>query len=333
MRLRIGLLCARFTLFDPQMPPEFPARMREAAAGYHAWLQQRFETVYPGLVESSVDAEQAGKLLASERLDLLVIAPTMAVPPGLLQPAISATSAPVLLWNCLNRDALGTHLTQAQATEQTTTVGCVMISNALQRSGRRAVVVTTVADDAESFRRLERTATALATAGSLRGRNLLRLGAPIDGYTDVESSEMDLERLGLRECVVSHAELAAAMRDKLAADRDQRLAAALAHLADAYAVLGGTVNCHSDLLRWNPEVGITACLGVARLTESGRPFSCTGDQPAAIALYLMRCIAGAALYCEAYAPEPSSGSLLLVAGGEADPAWCAEGQQVRIVPS
>jgi L-arabinose isomerase len=50
-------------------------------------------------------------------------------------------------------------------------------------------------------------------------------------------------------------------------------------------------------------------------------------------LYLTRCVAGAALYCEPYAPEPASGSLLLVAGGEADPAWCADGHEVTIIPN
>ena len=41
----------------------------------------------------------------------------------------------------------------------------------------------------------------------------------------------------------------------------------------------GAVNCHGDALRWNPGVGITACLGVALCTQGGRPFSCTGDIP------------------------------------------------------
>src|SRR5579864_1480604 len=144
MRFRIGLLSARFTLFDPQMPADFPRRMREVADSHRRFLQQRFDVICPDLIETPAHAQEACSVLAGEHLDLLVIAPTMAVPPALLLPPVSATSAPVLLWNALNRTHLGSELTQARATEQTTTVGCTMISNALQRIGRRPTVVTTV---------------------------------------------------------------------------------------------------------------------------------------------------------------------------------------------
>jgi hypothetical protein len=157
MPFRLGLVCARSTLFDPQMPSDFPALMRKVADDYLQFLQQRFDVIYPGLIETSSDAERVHCALTDERLDLLVVAPTMAVPPGLVLPAISAAETPVLPWNALTRSDLGSGPTQTQATEHTTTVGCLMIGNALQRLGRRTTVVTTLADDEASCQGLERT--------------------------------------------------------------------------------------------------------------------------------------------------------------------------------
>lgn len=261
----------------------------------------------------------------------------------------------MLIWNALDVSLLPESLSQAQATEHTTTVGCVMAANALKRVGRAASVVTTVADDVSSFDRLERTAVALAAAGSLHGRTVLRIGAPIPGYTDVESTEVELAQLGLREHSVSRAALNAAvdacsdaaaravMEEARASGwtggandpngRDARLAAALQHLTVDNQAICGTVNCHGEMFRFNPEIGIAACFGVARLSAQGRPFACTGDQPTAIALYLMRAVSGAALYCESYAPELATDLTLVLAGGEGDPAWCASGGVVSLRPN
>jgi hypothetical protein len=49
-RLRVGLVSARFTLFDAQMPAEFPRRMRDRVASCVTWLSERFEVVPPTLL-------------------------------------------------------------------------------------------------------------------------------------------------------------------------------------------------------------------------------------------------------------------------------------------
>jgi L-arabinose isomerase len=176
---------------------------------------------------------------------------------------------------------------------------------------------------------------AMASAGALRGRSVLRVGDPVPGYADITASQPELAQLGLHERSVTRGELDAAVASAASptADRDAQLATALQRLADETQAICGTVNCHSDLFRFNPRIGIAACYGVACLTQRGQPFSCTGDQPTAIALYLMRAVAGASLYCESYAPDPATNTLLLLAGGEADPAWCAPGGKVEIVPN
>ena len=345
-RPRIGLVSVRFNLFDAQMGPDFPSRMHAHAARSRAVLEPFADVVAPTLIESEADAVAAGALLAGERLDAVVFAPAMAAPPSYAAQALAAVDAPIVIWNAPSVGRLPDDLHQDEATVHSTSVGAVMFGNVLVRDGRPAPVVTAGHDDAVGVARLERTVRAAAAAGSLRGSTLLRVGDPIPGYLDVEASAVELARIGVTERAVERVDweaLVASVRDEEAAaafagvrdDRDARwagdggpgathsgaVAVALERAADECGAVGGTVNCHGPWFRTSEVVGVPACLAVVRETSAGRPFSCTGDQPTAIALLLAKRLAGAALYCECYAPESATGLVLIAAGGEGDPAW------------
>jgi L-arabinose isomerase len=234
-------------------------------------------------------------------------------------------------------------LRQDEATVHSTTVGALMYANVRLREGSRPIVVTAAHDDPPAVQRLIRTIRAVAAAGSLEGAVLLRLGDPIPGYLDVEADAEELARLGVTEEAVTRerweeavAAVPEAEAKQLLADLQARgwsgdpgpeaawsgrIALALARELDRAGAVAGTVNCHGPWFRRSTKVGLTACLGVACQTDAGRPISCTGDQPTAIALHLARQVAGAALYCETYAPEIDTGLVLVAAGGEGDPAW------------
>ncbi len=341
-RPRVGLVSVRFTLFDAQMGPDFPARMRAHAARSAAILGRFADVVETPLIESESDADAVASRLAGERLDAVVFAPAMAAPPSFADLALTRVDAPLVVWNAPAIERLPEDLHQDEATVHSTSVGAVMFGNVLVRRGRRFRVVTAGHDDDGGLAVLERIVRATAVAGSLRGATFLRVGAPIPGYLDVEAAARALDRLGVREVAVSVADweervasvpraLAAALVDEVrarwsgdpgpcAAD-SAAIALALGDALDEAGAAGGTVNCHGPWFRTSQRVGLTACLAVATQTERGRPLSCTGDQPTAIALTLARRLAGAALYCECYVPERATGLVLVAAGGEGDPAW------------
>jgi L-arabinose isomerase len=251
-------------------------------------------------------------------------------------------TAPLVIWNAPAIARLPDGLTQAQATEHTTTVGALMYGNVRVREGRPPLVVTAGHDDAAAIDRMLRTVRAAAAGGSLRGGTVLRVGDAIPGYLDVDATAADLAALGLREVAVDlpaweaavesadAGAAAAALGDATRrwagdpgpqAGRSARVAVALdAAMAGAGAV-AGTVNCHGPWFRSSERVGVTACLAVACQAERGRSVACTGDQPTAIVLHLARLLTGSALYCEGYTPEAETGLLLVAAGGEGDPAW------------
>jgi L-arabinose isomerase len=350
-RARIGLVSVRFTLFDPQMGPGFPVRMRAHVERSATILEKHFEVVRTPLIESEEDAASVAEQLASEHLDAVVFAPAMAAPPSYAQRALAGTRAPLVIWNAPSILRLPEDLHQDEATVHSTTVGALMYGNVRVREGRPVPVVTAAHDDEGAVVRLLRTVRAVAAAGALGGATFLRVGEPIPGYLDVEAAPEDLARLGVREESIALEDWEARVRSVPDSDAEgllrsatsrwsgdpgpqalasARIAVALGHALDTSGAIGGTVNCHGPWFRRSESVGLTACLGVACQTEAGRPISCTGDQPTAIVLTLARRMAGAALYCETYAPEIETGLVLVAAGGEGDPAWAEPAGSVRL---
>jgi L-arabinose isomerase len=339
-----------FSLFDEQMPPDFRARQEATAELYRDSLGPDFEVVYPGLIAGDEDGRRANALFRAAAVEVILFAPVMAAPPSYAAHALDGLTVPVVIWNAPLVDRLGADLDQASAHEHTTVLAAIMLGNVLFRQGRSVSAVTASPHDPAGVEMVRTTVRRALAPGGLSGGVLLRIGDPIDGYLDVETTASDLEALGMREERIDGEGLVEAMaevgseeldsvREELARrrwsgvpdDRSLTLAAALWLIVEKHGAVAGTVNCHGPLFRFGSEVGICACLGVSLATGRGVPFSCTGDQPTAIALAIGRALAGAALYSEFFAPELSTGLVLLANGGEGDPAW-AHGP-VEVAPS
>ena len=357
-RPRLGLVSVYFGLFDEQMRAGFRADQERAARGYADLLAAHLdvEIVYPGLLSSDADADRANEVFRSSGPNVLVFAPSMAAPPSYAMRAIEGLDAPVVVWNAPAVDRLPADLTQAQATEHSTQVGCVMAANVLVRQGRPFSAVTAPPRDAAAVDTLVRTVRAALAASLVRGATALRVGEPIAGYLDVEATAEELARLGVSERAITVEELNAAFEsiDLSAArsllsrhryprldvgSRQGRTSEAPGSRSPCHAssreggARCGTVNCHGPWLRSNEKIGVSACLGVSLLAEQGVPFSCTGDQPTGLALLLARALSGRALYCEFYAPEVATGLMLLAAGGEGDTAWADPSAPVLVEPN
>jgi L-arabinose isomerase len=354
-RPRVGVVSCYFPLFEKQMPPGFRQDREAIARGYAELLARDFDVVDTGTLASDADGDRANALLREARPDVVVFAPSMAAPPSYAAHALAGLDAPLVIWNGPTIERLPDGLTQAQATVNSSQVAAVMLANALVRESKPFATVTASPSDAAGTALLTRTVRAAAAASTLRGASVLRVGGWLPGYLDVESRADELARLGVTEHAVGVEELddafAAVTDERIGAgladlgargwsrregpadERSMRLALALQDLAHAVEAVAATVNCHSEMLRWNPAIGITACLGASLLTDEGIPVSCTGDLPTAIALVLARALSGRALYCEFYTPERETGLMLLAAGGEGDPAWADPGHPVVVEPN
>jgi L-arabinose isomerase len=343
-RARVAFLSAYFGMYDDVMPAGFREHQQASTARSRAVLETEFDVVDLGMIASEAEGIAAAGMLREEPVDAIVYAPTMVAPPAWPLHVMAASAVPVVIWNALQVLTLERDLDHPRATINTTQVGCLMLANVLVRQRRWSHTVTgsplRPADNAAVLQVVR----SAATAGSLRRAVALRIGDAIPGYDDVMASPGELGTLGVSEIPVGKPELDAAfdaiddasarrLLDTLAARpgwrmqagenalSSARLALALEGLCARHKVSCGTINCHGELFRNNPKIGITACLGMSLMGERGIPLSCTGDLPAGLAMLVAERLSGHALYCETYAPDLTRGTMLIASGGDGDPRW------------
>jgi L-fucose isomerase-like protein len=344
-RPRVGLLVPRFTVFDDALGSERVERLRARRELLSRAIEPFADVVASVSVEDESDATRARHAFREADVELVVVAPAMAAAPSLGVAVLVPPSWPALIWNAIGISALAPDADQPSAIEHTTTVGCQMLAGALARVGVEVPVVTTGPDDARGLERLRSAVQAVALVGALRGASLVRIGQPPVGYLNVECESDDLARLGARLVEVEQPELEDAFAAATAEDADgvlaglgelgvrmpagldagpsARLAHAIGALLDRHRAVAASTNCLGPLLRANERIGIPACLAGARETARGRPVSCTGDIPAALALWVGRRLTGAALYTEWYLSQIGDGDALLLSCGLADLAFAA----------
>ena len=355
-RLRIGVLPVYFGLFDAAMPPEFRRDRTALAERMRERLSRWGEVVYPGVVDSDEAGREAGRAFAEAGVEVIVFAPTMAAPPSYAWEAVrDLPKVPVLAVGAQEYDSIPDDYATEEATRRSLPVGLVMFTNVLVREGRPFTALVHPLDSPELDEALDAYLRAASAAALVRRSRLLAIGKPIPGYIDVESPPGALEELGVEVIDVDAGEIGAAfaavddgaarrlaedlrMRhdasavDESTLERSARLAVAMEALCEEHDANGGAVNCHGEALRWNPEVGVTACLGTALCAEAGRPFACTGDLPTAVALALGKQLAGSALYCELYQLDYPGDWLLVANGGEGDISIRPPSSAVRLLP-
>lgn len=355
VRPRIGLVSVYFGLFDQSMPPSFRQDRLDHAHRIADLLGRFGEVVFPGLVDSEESGAEAGRAIAAGDVDLLVCAPSMAAPPSYAWTALAAVpDVPVVVIAAQESSTVPNDYDTQEATRRSLPVGTVMLTNVLVRRGRKFTTLIGALGDPEFEAEIEATAQGIAAVARLRRGKLLTVGTPIGGYWDVEASPEELASLGVTVEEADKAALTEAFAEASAEDvasevsaastrfeteavpadvleRSARLSVALRRMCGD-PIVGGAVNCHSDLFRFNEAIGITACLAVTTLTGEGKPFACTGDVPTGIALLLGRTISDWALYCELYQVDIEGDWLLVANGGEGDPEAVAPGTTPCLLP-
>ncbi len=351
--MRVGVLSVFYGAYDDVMGSGFRQLQMRTAAANRAILERHFQVRDFGVMTSLEQAQAIRSTIGRSDIEALVFAPTMVAPPQWAEDALAEARCPTIVWNSTRISQIPVDLDHLAATVNTSLVGATMLANCLVRRAQPFVVVDSTCDDPLGEQRLKRVVTAAVAANRLRSAIALRVGTPIAGYTDVETTTQELGALGIREVQVSPEELqrvytgitARETQSELAAlsarptwvwsdapanEPSVRLALALRKLALEHNATLGTVNCHGCWFRQHPQIGIVACLGVSLLHEAGIPFSCTGDLPAAMAGLLSKTLSGSSLYCELYVHDPQSDEFLVAAGGEGDPSW-AEKDKVEVV--
>jgi len=279
-------------------------------------------------------------------VDAVVFVSTMAAPPApamALLAALGETPA-IVIWALSQDGRLPEEFTQSDVTSRGATVGAPMIGSALARAGRPfEVVLSPLANPTDAVAAVRRA----GAAGRIKRSTLLRIGAPISGYTSVDASDGALARLGIRVAHRDPADLAKRAAAVLATaasaavakaraefdvgtdvsdeslDRAARIELALAALVAEVGASAGALNCHLPELRLDAQRGVAPCLALGRLTSQAIPWTCAGDVVTAVAMLAVSALGQPTLYHEVEAVDFESDEVVLANTGEHDLRLCA----------
>ena len=138
-------------------------------------------------VDSSEAGTAAGRELAAEGVDVVLVIQTMAVPAAWTMAALDALpSVPVVVWALHETGLIDGSFDHGSITTQGATVGAPMLSNLLSRADRPFELVLARRGDPEGSARVRE---ALRLAGVARGiarSRLGRIGRPLEGYAHVD---------------------------------------------------------------------------------------------------------------------------------------------------
>lgn len=325
----------------------FPAEKQEVAARAADRLGAVGEVLWDGQLLADADAAaQRGSALATQRPDVVVVLTTIAVFGSLPLAALDRLpGVPVIIWNAQQLRTVDDGYSMVDIVRNTGQIGTQALANTLLRRGRWFHVVSGHEGSTDALGHLGRLARVAAVAGAVRRARLLCVGEPFPGMTDVELDDEALAstigttvtRVGSEQFNVCHAAVTAEAVEVEASDargrhpvdpslstdalrRSARISVALQALVATHDADGGSINCHGGNCLQNPRIGVTACYAIGVQNRRGRPFTCTGDLPTALAMLLVKRLTGAAMYTEVQVADERRGAVVIANSGEGEPA-------------
>ena len=311
--------------------------MRYAQALTSALTSGDSSVVSSGLVDSPEAAAVTERTFRSERVDVVVVAPLMAAPPGFVTPMLASLQRPVVIWVDDRAVTVDESIDEIEATRQSSFLGSIMLSSALRAAGVRYHVVATAAQNGAGVLRAARGAAVKTILSELR---IGVIGGPLAGYSDVLLDPHAASTLGVSVVQVDSGSFTKSYVDsKLPAesfwtsiaklgvvkpDAEPALASSVALTLDLQRIVGENdlsalvINCHADYLRWHKDRGIVGCLGASVLTSAGVPVSCTGDAATAVPLAIATWLSRDTQYAEGYVIGRQTGELLISSCGLAN---------------
>lgn len=332
---RVGLLA----LYVPFYEAIAPVREEKLAfAGEtHRRLTKVCDVIYPGLVTNEDEAQAAAQIFEDANIDAVVVAPAVAVFGALGWRTLERLDVPVCIWNVQPAGRLTESYNIHELIRNSGGLGVQALANTLARANRLYRVVFSRNGDPIPLSMINYLEAA-RIARDLRRARFGRIGSVFPLMTDVQMNSEQWP--GERIAEIGPAEFEERYRAQTAEDvtgrvneirarhvaaitddelsRSARIWLALEQIVAAYGLAGGAFNCHGENCLKNPAIGVAGCYGVSSETSQGRPFSCTGDLPTAIAMWVLSELAGAAIYGELDLVDTDGGYVLLANGGEGD---------------
>ena len=257
---------------------------------------QDCEVVELGLVDTPDGAAAAGRVLAEEHVDAVVLAPACWFEDYLVLDMLEECRVPILLW-------------PLPGMETGALCGTQQLTWYLKQLDIPFRAVFGEIGDEDCLRTARTFLRATALKGRLRRARIGLAGNRVNGMTHTSPNEFMLKKaIGLRVVMLDLPSLLtraekmpeaearqrwAAMRDRVAVcDVDDaegwdsmRVYAAIRELVDEHGLNGLTVGCYPHLMG-------RVCLAASLLADEGIPMACEGDVHGAVGQYMLQLLTG-----------------------------------------
>jgi len=339
--LRIGFLPFYVDYYE-SICAEFPREKKALAQRCAKTLSSFGEVVWDGeLIGDTTRAASVGKMLAGEKIDCVVVVTTIAVFGGICWEALRHLDTPLLIWNAQQIRSIDKNYSMVEIVRNTGQIGTQALTNTLLREGRRYRVVTGYEKSKQTQTDLARFFRVVLTVSAIRNARLLDVGGCVPLMSDIEVDDKDLAKhLGPHVVHVKTDTLVRAydrvpksqvanhirrlkrshrVRDITSDEmvRSVQLCEAFSALVEKHRADAGTLNCHGACWR-NPKIGITGCYSLGVQNAEGRPFTCTGDLPTAVAMLLLKRLTGTAMYTEVQVMDEQRRAIVIANSGEGE---------------
>lgn len=316
------------------------------------------EVSWVGVVDSETIGAEAGNAIHQQRVDVVVVIQSMAVPPSYTLAAIREIGdIPLVIWTVQRNKSLGSNFGASDITASGATVGTPMLTNVLHRQSRPHELVVGAIENSSDVTQLQKTVRAAAIAGELRQVRIGRIGAPVEGYdcVDVDAQSLkkatgievvDIEPKEFQQCYFKvDDEDVNSLKQQIQHDfnieslpkggnfESFKLVNALKDLDVDRSLDAGAMNCHVAEIRYAEDPGVTPCFALGYETTRGIPWTCSGDVVTAVAMLVAKRLSGAALYHEIEAFDMTTDEVAIANSGEHDLSWCRQDHKPCLQPN
>lgn len=348
-RMRIGFLPFYVDYYET-VCAGFPAEKRAVCHRLAAMLREFGAVEWDGeFIKDVASATQVAERLAADPPDCVVAFTSIAVFSSIPMAALRRIECPVLVWNAQQIETVSGSYTMEEIVRNTGQIGTQALANSLVREGRPFHVVTGYESSERTRREIAGFLSAVRAARAVRGARLLAVGDPFSAMLDVAIDEAVLRRhLGIEVVRVDSSEWtrryeavpeSSVARESVAIRREHpvseigndefarsvRISGALDALVREHGAQAGSLNCHGTNCIRNPAVGLTACYSLGVQNAQGRPFTCTGDIPTAIAMLILKALSGISMYTEVQVMDERRDAIVIANSGEGEPGICRAG--------
>jgi L-arabinose isomerase len=353
--VRIGFLPFYVDYYEG-VCPDFPREKAANARRCANFLSTLGEVVWDGeLIRNADAAASLGRKLEKENLDCVIVFTSIAVFGQIPWSALQHLTCPILIWNAQQIQTVGKDYTMVEIVRNTGQIGTQALANTLLREGRWFRIVTGWEKSKRTAVELRRYIGIVRAVSAVKRARLLAIGEKFPMMTDILLDEADLARnIGATVVNVGNKELSSryvsvpeeavqracsALRkenqvEELSEDeaqRSMRLCEAVASLVAEHRADAGTLNCHAGVCLRNPLIGITACYSLGVQNAMGRPFTCTGDLPTAIAMLMLKNLSGLSMYTEVQVMDEKRRAIVIANSGEGEDGIRRGDCQSRII--